>query len=97
MKHRFHPAADQELIDASQFYESRLAGLGGEFLDELETSITSILENPHQFEVHTGEIRIAQTRRFPYGLLFTVEPDEILIVAVMHLHRRPGYWKRRVR
>jgi hypothetical protein len=97
MKHRFHPAADQELIDASQFYEARLPGLGGDFLDELEASIESMLENPLQFEVFDGEVRITQTRRFPYALLFITEPDEILIVAVMHLHRRPGYWKRRVR
>ncbi|NQV24102.1 MAG: type II toxin-antitoxin system RelE/ParE family toxin [Rhodopirellula sp.] len=97
MNHRFHPATDQELIDASQFYESRLPGLGGEFLDEIEASLESVLKSPSQFEVLDGDVRIARTQRFPYGLLFVIEPDEILIVAVMHLHRRPGYWEHRVR
>lgn len=83
-------------MDAVQFYESRQCGSGGEFLNEIEGSIESILRNPKQHGVLEGDVRIARTRRFPYGLLFTIEPDGILVVAVMHLHRNPGYWKQRV-
>jgi toxin ParE1/3/4 len=97
MKHRFHPEADRELIDAARFYESSQRGLGSDFLDELEAKLNSVVENPEQFGVLEGDVRVAPLRRFPYGILFSIEPDEILIVAVMHLHRRPGYWIHRVR
>ena len=97
MNYRFHSEADQELLEAVQFYESREPGLGGRFLDGVESTIDSILENPEQFGVLDGDIRVAQLRRFPYGILYSIESNEILIVAVMHLHRRPGYWIHRAR
>jgi hypothetical protein len=34
--------------------------------------------------------------KFPYGLLYRVEPERIYVIAVMHLHRRPGYWRSRL-
>lgn len=42
-----------------------------------------------------GEIRRCLTNRFPFGILYSVEADRVLILAVMHLHRDPGYWRER--
>jgi len=45
-------------------------------------------------ELDTG-IRRCQLQRFPYGIIYATEQDAILIIAIMHLHRRPGYWHTR--
>ena len=90
---RFHAAAARELFDAVAFYESRRTGLGGEFLDEVDRILESVVRAPESFPLDDTDesIRVARTKRFPYGLIISVE-EHIRILAVMHLHRRPGYW-----
>ncbi|MCI0365313.1 MAG: addiction module protein, partial [Phycisphaerales bacterium] len=60
---------------------------------------TSILERPRFHSISSARIaaghqraRRRQLRRFPYGIVYSVRSDHILVVALMHLHRRPGYW-----
>jgi hypothetical protein len=93
MKYRFETGARVELLEAIDFYNSRRSGLGSDFLDEVEAVLVLVCENPLQFALAEDDIRIARTKRFPYGLVFAIE-KEVIILAVMHLHRRPGYWKR---
>ncbi len=92
----FLPAAEAELHEAAQFYEGRSGGLGHDFLDEVERVIESIVEQPYSGVRISRNIRRRILRRFPFGVLYAVEPDGILVVAVMHLRRRPGYWKDRI-
>jgi cytochrome P450 len=49
------------------------------------------------YGVVDGDVRRCLTRTFPYGVLFQIKPDKYVIIAVMHLHRDPDYWKKRVR
>ena len=95
MKYRFHSEAEFELIGAVQFYEKCSPPLGSEFLDEVDKAILSVLRNPQQFGIVEFGLRLAPTKRFPYGLIFHAS-DEILILAVMHLHRKPAYWQQRI-
>jgi len=92
----FHPEARAELLDAAEFYESRSPGLGGRFLDDVERGLTASSESPQTWPVLSGEIRRYLLRPFPYGLLFRDSTPQVLILAVMHLHREPGYWKARL-
>jgi hypothetical protein len=55
-----------------------------------------IIEKPEQWKLLEKDVRRCLTRVFPYAVLYTIEPDYILIVAVMHCHREPGYWKKRI-
>lgn len=96
MNSEFHPDAEREFYDAANRYEAERDGLGVEFINEVESTIRSIVDNPLQFPLHEDSLRIAKTRRFPYGLIYWAG-DDLKIVAVMHLHRRPGYWKGRLR
>ncbi len=96
MMHRFHPAADWELIDAARFYESSQRGLGSDFLDELEAVELGCGRTPSSLS--SGRRRASgSVATFPLRHSVSIEPDEILIVAVMHLHRRPSYRIHRVR
>ena len=96
MKYRYHPDALTEYADAALYYEERVLGLGADFTAEVEKAIWRILEAPAQWRCVEEDVRRYLLRRFPYGILFTVEERCVLIVAVMHLSREPGYWRHRI-
>ncbi len=81
------------MVEAAKFYEQRHDGLGVDFLSEVEHSIERLRANPEAGRSLRAGIRRRLLRRFPYGLLYRVDAEEIVIVAVMHLRRRPGYWR----
>jgi plasmid stabilization system protein ParE len=91
----FHPEADEEMQAAAYWYEQRTKGLGLSFLDEVQAGIERVATDPMAWEAVVGPIRRYLLKRFPYAILYQVEADRILILAVMHLHRQPGYWRRR--
>jgi plasmid stabilization system protein ParE len=91
----FHPEAEAEFLEAIAFYEESEPALGEEFALEVYAAVRNILSYPKAWPVLEGEVRRCLTNRFPYGILYSVEPGRVYILAVMHLHRRPGYWKQR--
>jgi plasmid stabilization system protein ParE len=88
-------AADAELVEAAKFYERKARGLGADFLHEVEHAIRRLAEYPEAGASLPDGFRRRLLRRFPYGVLYKVEENEIVIAAVMHLRRRPGYWRGR--
>ncbi len=95
MTFSFHPEAEEEFLEAIEFYEERESGLGYDFSVEVFAAIRSIVAHPVSWPVVEDDIRRCLTNRFPFGLLYSLEPNGIFIVAVMHQRRRPGYWKDR--
>lgn len=92
----FHPEAERELQNAAEFYESRSEGLGVRFLDDVREGLASIGEAPDRWPKLSGEIRRYLIRPFPFSILYRELPKHVLVLAVMHLHREPGYWKSRL-
>jgi plasmid stabilization system protein ParE len=92
----FHEEADAEVTEAARYYETKSEGLGFSFLIELEAAIEQVLANPEAYQRVGGEVRRKRFRRFPYNLLFVIEPDRIRVVAVGHEKRRPSYWRSRI-
>ncbi len=95
MTHSFHPEAEREFEAAIDYYENCERGLGLDFAVEVFCSVDNILEHPAAWPILEDDVRRCLTNRFPYGVLYSVESDTILILAVMHLHQEPNYWKRR--
>jgi plasmid stabilization system protein ParE len=91
----FHPEAEAEFIEAVAFYERAEPSLGEEFSLEVRATMRNVLSYPSVWPVLEGSVRRCLVNRFPYGILYSVETDRIFVLAVMHLHRRPGYWKER--
>jgi toxin ParE2 len=91
-----HPEADQELEAGALWYEAREPGLGDDFLDEFEHTLRRVVAEPERWPRFRGENRKLNFRRFPYAIVYSVRADALYIKAVMHLHRRPFYWKDRV-
>lgn len=96
MKSRFHEAADAELTEAVAYYDGKAAGLGDRFLAEVKATTRHIERYPEIAPVIDQEIRAKVLTRFPYSLMYVVEPNELFIVAVAHQSKRPGYWADRV-
>ena len=91
----FHPEAEAELEDASLFYESRMLGLGKSFAAEVERTIYLIREFPDAGSPAGLTRRRVLIARFPYSVIYRHEADSVVIVAVAHQRRRPGYWRQR--
>ena len=93
MDYQFHPAAEAEFEEAAHRYDEVSVELGDRFVAEIEAAIERICENPEWFRRLTPRVRRCLVRTFPYGVLFEADSGRIFIVAVMHLHRHPDYWK----
>ena len=88
----FHRLADRELNEAAQYYELENPGLESSFLKEVDRCLQSIEEHPEAGVILRGSVRRRLLRRFPYALLYKIKPNNIRILAVMNLKRRPTYW-----
>jgi plasmid stabilization system protein ParE len=96
MKFNFHPEALAEFQGAGRHYRLNQEGAGLRFVASVEDAIDRILEAPLRWRILEDDVRRCLTRVFPYAVLYTVEPEFVLIIAVMHCHREPGYWRERI-
>ena len=88
----FHEDAETEMNEAARYYEERALGLGMSFLDAIEEAVDQVLADPEAYQLVGDEVRHKILRRFPYSVLYAIEPDRIRVMAVAHQKRRPGYW-----
>lgn len=96
MNFAFHPEADEEFVAAVAYYEDCEPGLGLDFSREVYSTIRNALDYRDMWPEVEAEVRRCLVHRFPYGVLYSIEPYGIFILAVMHLHRAPDYWKDRL-
>ena len=88
--------AGEELGEAVRWYEDQSEGLGVAFLEAVQTVISRIETHPEiggrvADQQHTRRVLVTG---FPYQVVYIVRPTEAIVVAVAHLKRRPGYWRR---
>ena len=100
MKIRVLAEAEVELRSAVLYYEECQMGLGKDLYDRVTKAIYAIAGDPLRFPLYEGRqltrsFRRATVERFPYLLIYEVRDDEVLIVAVAHSGRQPGYWDHR--
>ena len=92
-QYRFTSAALTELREATLYYEQCENGLGAAFLDEIEATLNRILRHPAAWQQLSPRTRRCRTHRFPFGLIYQISIEEILITSVMDLRRDPRNWK----
>ncbi len=95
MKLIFLEEAELELGDAIDYYNLEKSGLGDDFLKEVLSSLHRMQQFPDAWHPLSENTRRCQTRRFPYGIIYTIFDDSILIIAISNLHRIPNHWKDR--
>jgi plasmid stabilization system protein ParE len=95
MKYAFHPEALEEYLDAVSYYAKVNTRLARSFIKAVERGIEDILHHPEAWQSVEEDIRRHLIKRFPFGIYYSIEPNSILIYAVMHMSRHPDYWKTR--
>ncbi len=93
---RFLEEAAEELKAATEFYDEEAPGLGRILVLEVQKLTESIVDNPYIGSRVRPNIRRRALRRFPYYILYSIEANDVLVVAVAHHRRAPGYWEDRV-
>jgi plasmid stabilization system protein ParE len=83
------PEAEADIKQAFEWYESRIVGLGSEFLLVLDAAFSSILRNHLSYPVVYKNVRRALTRRFPFAVFFVVEESRVVVLSVFHVKRDP--------
>jgi hypothetical protein len=96
MKVLFLKPAKSDFMSAISFYNEQSEGLGYEFAAEVNRTLERILQYPDAWLQLSKRTRRCRTNRFPYGLIYQIREDAILIVAVMHQSRNPESWKSRL-
>ena len=91
----FHHEASAELEATVEFYESRLQGLGLRFLDAVESAIERISAMPESGSPLSETLKKVIVSGFPYSIIYREMENQILLLAVAHSYRRPGYWEQR--
>ena len=97
MKCWFHPEARIEFLESVIYYESQQIGLGRRFLEDIEEAVRRIQLHPNMYRLVGQAWRQCRIPRFPFGIIYRIKNRRIEIIAVMHLHRKPGYWQNRSR
>jgi hypothetical protein len=92
MRIEYHPTAWREMLDAAEYYDSVLSGLGDEFLSDLQRVEDRIKRNPRIGARYAGPFLSTLLNRFPYAVFYRIATDGILVLAITHQRRKPGYW-----
>ena len=91
----FLEEARVELHEAAAHYEGQAAGLGEEFVEEVERAVAFAVHHPELGSPGEEDTRRVLVRRFPFHVVYRVRSSELLVVAVAHQRRRPDYWRHR--
>ncbi len=91
----FDPDAELEFLSAVEYYEECQKGLGRKFISEIQFAVDKITEAPFRYRVIRSPFRRYLVQKFPYGIMYTIEPDHIRVIAIAHTRRKPKYWVKR--
>ena len=94
--YRFLSLAEEEMTETALFYNAASGGLGGDFLDDVQRAIDRLRDFPHAGELVESDLRRTLLHRFPFSIIYALEENVIVVVAIAHHERRPGYWRSRV-
>ena len=89
-------AASKDIAAAYRWYEHQQKGLGKQFLDAVERAFQRIATKPELYPCILRDARRALLRGFPYSIFYRVKGDEVRVLGVIHQHRHPQHWMRRL-
>ncbi len=84
--------AESHIEKAFEWYEHKRKNLGNDFLQAIEEALNTIELNPESFQLKYKNIRAIYTKRFPYGIFYTIDKNKIIVLAVFHLSQNPKLW-----
>lgn len=96
MRIRYLAVAREEVCEAAEYYAAISTGLGVAFKRELYQLMRLVATMPEAWPSVGPDTRKCLLTRFPYLVIYAVLPEGLLVLAVGHQHRKPGYWRERV-
>jgi plasmid stabilization system protein ParE len=96
MNVEFLEPARAEFTEAIGYYDDQEEGLGFQFSESIRATIERIIQYPEAWPLISNRTRRCRTKGFPYGVIYQVRGNALLIIAVMHLRREPQSWKTRI-
>jgi plasmid stabilization system protein ParE len=94
---RIRSHAELEYSEAITFYLSEHSPQSAErFEREVDSALEAILQNPLLYSLVDFNVRAKSLKYFPYSILYSVDGDEIVVLAIAHQSRKPGYWRDRL-
>jgi len=91
-----HEDASAEYIESYVWYHERGSHIAEAFEREVEHALAALQEFPDRWPSYVGRWRRILLRRFPFGVVYGVMNNRVVVVAIMHTRRKPGYWKNRI-
>lgn len=100
-RYRYHPAAERELDEAIEHGEAELPGRGLRLEHQVGRVVLRLRQSPRSAPIWPGldsayEVRRAKVRRHPFLVVYMVHSDQLVILAVAHTKKKPGYWASRI-
>jgi plasmid stabilization system protein ParE len=95
-QHRVHSAAWHDFDEAEEWYAKRSTDAAHRFSVAVDDALVSIARFPERWPRYLHQTRRYLLEEFPYSVVYIDRPNEVLILAVAHHKRRPGYWRRRI-
>jgi plasmid stabilization system protein ParE len=86
----YHPAIESELLRVRRYYESKVPGLGVEFITEFEQHVLQIVATPERWRIIERDIRRVLMKRFPYVIYYRALPDRVRVTVIKHQRRHPS-------
>jgi plasmid stabilization system protein ParE len=90
-----NPLAEDDMNSAKDWYDSRQIGLGDEFLAEVNATLNRLRAQPQVHQLVHGQLRRAVLKRFPYLVIYRIDPTQVTVVAVPHGRSDPSVWQSR--
>jgi toxin ParE1/3/4 len=90
------PEAEDDLKEAFSWYEDKRAGLGYDFLLQVDAGVNFISRRPEVHPIEYKRTRKHLIKRFPYKIIYFIETEKIIVLAVLHGKRNPSILKKRV-
>ena len=94
---RFHIEAEREYLSSLAWYNQRSPAAALDFEDEFQSAISAIAQAPERWPLYLSRCRRYVLHQFPFSIVYRFLQDEVFVLAVAHAHRRPGYWRKRLR
>src|SRR5258708_5751119 len=92
-----HDEAKAEIVKAAAYLETQRRGYGDRFVAAFEAAREFIIDHPRSGRPEPFDVRAWSIQGFSYSIVYTLEGDDVFIIAVRHHRRRPGYWRSRLR
>ena len=88
----FDPEAHAEFLSSVKYYEDCQPTLGRHFSLAVESAIKKIAKTPFRYRLLHAPFRRCLIQKFPFSIIYSIEPNHIRILAIAHTKRKPGYW-----